>query len=805
MLTPAEVEAYFGTCGVVVQSTRGDWRDARCPFHDDRSRSFTFNVASGGWKCQAGCGHGGLKEMAERTQVPFPKNAPPPRAAKAKEKDDAVLECAYDYKDEQGGLVFQVVRYKKGATKTFRQRHPDGAGGWVWKMDGVRVVPYRLPELLAAPDAPVCVVEGEKDADNLLALGFLATTNHGGAGKWRAEHAQFLQGRVVLIFPDNDPPGQKHAAQVVASLAGVAREARVVTLPDLPPKGDVSDWLAAGGTAAQLQYLIARAPLAAPEAPPAAPKSAPTVAEVPFSCLGYADGVYYYLPRGTQQVAALTPANHSKLGLLTLAPLSYWAKAYGGENGQLAWTSAASDCMAHCARQGVFNPMRIRGRGAWHEDGAPVVHLGDAIVVGGERRPVGVHTAGGYIYPAAVPMPIDYTSPLEAVEAHALSSLCDLLAWERPIQGRMLAGWLALAPICGALSWRPHIWITGAAGTGKSWVMDHIMRPILGRVGLFVQSDTTEAGIRQALGYDARPVLFDEAEGESDRAQARMQNVMALMRQSSSENGSAIIKGTTTGAVKVYSIRSAFAFSSIGVGIKQHSDSTRVSVLALRRDASPLAAARFAELRARVGATLSPAWVGRLHARMIAMIPVVRANAETFAGAAAAQIGSQRMGDQVGALLAGAWALHSDERVSRAAAEAWIGKQDWTEQTTIQESPDEVLCLQRLLQHVMRVPAPDGRLEERNVSEMIDLAESSFDPTSNAYRQALLRAGIRVDEDTIVVASSHKALQEVMSGTPWGDWSRILKRLPGASLTGPVRFSGFQARGTRIPRELISN
>jgi putative DNA primase/helicase len=365
---------------------------------------------------------------------------------------------------------------------------------------------------------------------------------------------------------------------------------------------------------------------------------------------------------------------------------------------------------------------------------------------------------------------------------------------------------MAVAPICGALAWRPHIWITGAAGTGKSWVMDNIMRPILGRVGLFVQGDTTEAGIRQALGYDARPVLFDEAEGESERAQARMQNVLALMRQSSSENGSVIVKGTTTGAVKVYSIRSCFAFSSIGVGIKQHSDSTRVSILALKRNDAPDAGDRFADLRRATAELLVPGWVGRLHARMISLIPVVRANSEIFATAAASAIGSQRMGDQVGALLAGAYALHSDKEISRDEAKEWIKKQDWSEQTTIQESPDEVLCLQRLMQHVMRVQAHDGRPEERNVAELIELSEHGLDPAGNSYRHALLRNGIKVGTAEIVIASNHAAIQEIMAGTPWSDWSRILRRLPGAKPTpGPTRFSGFTARGTIIPREAISN
>ncbi len=805
MLTPQEVEAYFASIGAPAVATRDAWRDAKCPWHDDRSRSFSFNVTSGGWVCQAGCGKGGLKEAAEKSGVPFPRNgaAPTPR----QKAGGDVLQATYAYHDATGALAYEVLRYKRGATKTFRQRRPDGAGGWIWKMDGVTPLPYRLPELLKADPAEVVyVVEGEKDADNLAARGFTATTNHGGAGKWKDAHAHHLQGRRVVVLPDNDAPGRKHADVVAASLQGVAAEIRVLDLPGLLAKGDVSDWLAAGGTEDALDALEEKSRPWTPPAPSKAPPASNAAAsEAPFTPLGHADGVYYYLTRQTMQVVGLAPAAHAKLPLLQLAPLAHWAKAYGTDNGAIAWTSAASEMMQACARRGVFDYSKIRGRGAWYEAGAPVVHLGDAVVVGGEKHPLGRAEAGGYIYPAAVPIPINYADPLDPVEAAELSALCDRLSWEKPINGRLLAGWLAVAPICGALAWRPHIWLTGAAGTGKSWVMDNIMRPILGRVGLFVQSDTTEAGIRQALGYDARPVLFDEAEGESERAQVRMQNVMALMRQSSSENGSVIVKGSISGQVKTYSIRSCFAFSSIGVGIKQHSDATRVSVLSMKRPDAATNEAQFAALRAKAAELLSPAWVGRLHARMIAAIPAVRANAETFARAAAAEIGSQRMGDQNGALLAGAYALHEDGVIGYDAARAWVAKQDWSEQTAVQETPDEVLCLQRLLQQTVRMQE-NGRSIDASVAEMIELCESSLDPDGNAYRTTLTRLGIKVGGEEIAIANQHPWLADVMRGTAWGDWGRVLGRLKGAQKPShPIRFGALKARATTIPRDHISN
>lgn len=165
----------------------------------------------------------------------------------------------YDYADEDGKLLFNVCRFEP---KTFAQRAPDGS----WKVRGIRQVPYRLPELMEAiaGERVVFVVEGEKDVGNLHTFNSVATCNAGGAGKWRDEFAEFFRDADVVIIPDNDGAGREHADRVGANLTPVARRVRLLTLPNLPTKGDVSDWIAAGGTAEQFNALVENAPAWAP-------------------------------------------------------------------------------------------------------------------------------------------------------------------------------------------------------------------------------------------------------------------------------------------------------------------------------------------------------------------------------------------------------------------------------------------------------------------------------------------------------------------------------------------------------------
>jgi len=205
------------------------------------------------WLRRNGFIGGDAKETCREHVMEVMKSCAPPTAAPAApkpSKSPSKIAATYDYRDEAGELLMQVVRMEP---KTFRQRRPDG-DGWSWSVKGVRPVLYRLPELLAAPDAVVYLVEGEKDADRLASLGLVATTNAGGAGKWKPEHSEFLRGRQVVILPDNDDAGRKHAQKVAKALLEVAA-ARIVGLQGLDEKGDVSDWLDAGGTADRLLQL----------------------------------------------------------------------------------------------------------------------------------------------------------------------------------------------------------------------------------------------------------------------------------------------------------------------------------------------------------------------------------------------------------------------------------------------------------------------------------------------------------------------------------------------------------------------
>jgi hypothetical protein len=201
------------------------------------------------WKDHETGEGGGYVKLFQMADAPLPEAVA-----------DTFIAATYDYRDERGALLFQVVRQPK---HSFLQRRPTAGapGKWTWNTKGVRRVLYRLPELLAADsDAPVFIPEGEKDVDNVRSLGLTAICNSCGAGKWKPEYGQHLGGRDLVVLPDNDQAGRDHAALLVRSLVGAARSIRVLELPDLAPNGDVSDWLGNGGTREKLVALVEATP-----------------------------------------------------------------------------------------------------------------------------------------------------------------------------------------------------------------------------------------------------------------------------------------------------------------------------------------------------------------------------------------------------------------------------------------------------------------------------------------------------------------------------------------------------------------
>lgn len=232
----------------------------RCPAHDDHTPSLSVSEGDNGKTllyCHAGCSYEAVAAALGLDRKPDPQSP----------KNGARRPIAtYSYRGTDGVEVRQKLRY---APKDFRIRHQDASGAWVYKAGSGPAVLYRLPELRTAlaQGETVWIVEGEKDADRLAGLGLTATCNIEGAAKpdqkpkWRKEYTAQLTGAAcVILLPDHDEPGRAHMQAIAQALQGRVGEIRLLELPGLPNKGDVSDWLHQGHTGEELSALATSAP-----------------------------------------------------------------------------------------------------------------------------------------------------------------------------------------------------------------------------------------------------------------------------------------------------------------------------------------------------------------------------------------------------------------------------------------------------------------------------------------------------------------------------------------------------------------
>ena len=615
-IAPTFLQNQHGPCPLCGGKDRWRW--------DDIDGSGSGFCGQCGGKHQSGGGMGGMdvlmrikgwdfKEAARRVEkhlgitprTPPPSTDPPTKGA----------EYVWRYSS-----TFLVTRFPG---KKIRPLWWDGSA-WRWKAPPAPRPLLNLDQLNAKPDAKVLIVEGEKAADAAARLFPTAVVTTWPSGCKAINKADWspLAGRHLTLWPDHDAVGEAAMLKLAALLMQTVKPASIKIItndPEFPEGWDIADadWTSKQATeyvldhieevtdrVQQLQPLdeLHQQEIPDPEPPSSNQqlKTSEPIGKGHFTCLGFDQDSYYYQPHRTGQVMRLHRGSHSGTNLCALAPLGYWeATAPGGRSGP-NWTAAASELFDTQARVGVYCPDRIRGRGAWWDRGRSVLHLGDRLIVDGEERKVSSRLAdSSYLYqrlsslqgPAAA-------KPLTDDEASILGLIADQFRWEVPASGLLLQGWVTLAPICGALDWRPHVWLTAGAGSGKSAILDRYVTPLLADMGLIVAGNATEPGIRQALRSDALPVVFDEAEGNEKRDQERMQSILGLARVASSESKAHILKGSPEGETQRFTIRSMFLMSSIATSLKQGADRSRFAQLTLRNPAEIPKAERMAHWEA---------------------------------------------------------------------------------------------------------------------------------------------------------------------------------------------------------------
>jgi putative DNA primase/helicase len=779
------------------------------------------------------------KGSAKGSVVPFPVKwqplVPPPDGVAEPTEILAEWDHVFRYRDRSGNLLRYVVRRDtKGARD--KEVMPLTYGLWegvaCWKLKGPGK-PRSLYGLERLDGRPVLLFEGEKKCDQVQALlpeiACLSLTG-GGGGRNCNDLTPLADQPGVTFAGDNDKPGREVADTIMPQLQKLGCPNLLLDVWShgfqnkwdlgnavtgiLPDETKAEPW-----TAEKLREFLrdnshpydpdpGNVDLEEPPDDDAEWKeeSAPDAPPWWIRPLGQLGTTCYYLCRRSWAVHTATPDQHTKMKLIGMAPLDYWWQTTFGAGGSIQWDKCADNLIRRCEDVGRYRVDTMRGRGAWIDvdtktgKARTVLHLGGYLLVDGVPHSLDLENSR-HVYERRDSIREVIAEPLKSSQAIELYKLIAGLKWEEgDISAKLMSGWIVCALVCGALEWRPHIWVTGGSGAGKTTLEMEIVRVVLGGLVCPLASHSTEAGVRHALDGDALPVVFDEAEAESTHDRHRMQGVLDLGRQSSREGSAPIVKGTQsqTGA-KSYTLRSCFMFSSINISMNKLADESRITVLGLKTTSrnDKVAMADYAALRLRISQTLTPEFRAGLLARIVSLMPTIKANALTFSRAAAELLGSNRVGDQIGTLLAGYYALTSSRELTLDEASKIVSDLALDDANSADAERDEQRLLNFLFQQIVTVKV-GGSPFDRTIGELVWAAGMGVDNdvTPKIAGEVLLQYGIKYGRlegtmiDGVWIANKHAQLAEFLKDTPWSaNWNRALKRLDGAMpSTAPVWF-----------------
>jgi len=755
-------------------------------------------------------------------QIFNPKRADDPKMAMA----TYTPSMAFAYKNAEGMLTGYVLRVdlsdgRKLTPAIMWCKYGEDKEGWCH---------YAFPEprplygwhlLGLRPDAPALITEGEKcaDAAHRLLPSYVPVTWSGGSSAVGKTDWLPLSGRTCLIWGDADAAGEKASLQIAAKAKDAgAHEVKIIGWDKEKPKGwDIADAEKEGLTKEEIvawakQHVYIWPPVVEAEPPievyddVPGPEVETSGDENPyFRMLGHRKEFFYYYNLQTSSVIEFSVGQHTKTQLMYLAPLSYWEMTYPAK------TSFDVDAAANSLMQrGKALPMFrgsdiVRGRGAWIDGENTVLHLGTKLNVDGKVMPLrDFH--GLYLYDQDTDLNIPYATPATTKAAHKLVEICKNLSWENPLSALLLSGWCVIAPVCGILKWRPHIWVTGPSASGKTTVVKDIIGRVLGEMAIIIEGNTSEAGIRQTINKDARPIIYDESEPDVRNQSQHMSQILAMARVASS--GGRVLKGTSGGEGLSYTIRSTFCFSSINTSIDSYADESRISKLVLWKDDRKEADERFKKLRDDMYSIFTATYSAEMLARSVVHLKTLQENCHTFVEAAARVLKSRRLADQLGTILAGAYLCHSTNVINLPDAIGWVSSHDWADHIAIDAKSDEIKLIDKISTHRARVYHSRGS-QEVTIGELILCCHSGHDVgeiNSDHAEAELRRYGIKVESDMVFIANKSDNLRKILAGTPWErDWGRPLKSLKGAEGADPMYFApGITARATILPISLFN-
>ena len=767
---------------------RGDGWQALCPAHDDHNPSLSITINDVGRvlvTCFAGCtfdsildalglrGHINGHRVADPPPKARPKREPPNPQALPNRKTDT----RYDYLDENGKLVFVVIRHDwPDKPKTFSQWIPaEEAGSWLPTAPMGQRPMYGLPDIIGTSGS-VGITEGEKCCHALKDAwpNKAVTCWAGGTNAWHQTDWTPIAGRTVSLLSDGDVPGHKAMLALASHLH--SQGCRVaIALPPVEWDSDVADWIERDGKAGAAKIIGDLLHDYTPPEPDPEPELLPEeptdvveglksgamdelMSNPHYRMLGLVDtAIAVWLNNEGRVFVAGRERFTQQQTLVAIAPMVWWCGWAGIEELTKKQALIIGDSFIRAAgTMSQWDSSLAFGRGAARlPDGRIGYHLGDRLLIAGQERSIKDERSLVWLAETRIDMVEDATERQTSAMARAVMGY----RWATPEDGRRFMGWMVVAMVGGALEWRPHLLLTAPATQGKTWILKNVLERLMGPL-LTSLSDATPAAVSKVREHSSLPIAIDEAEPSEEW----VMELLKTLRAASSDFGSRI-RVSPNGGVNFQQARFCALLAGTVAPALGRADDTRLSPVNFGPPVE-----NWPSVRTAILSTMEYA-------------DGVRSRIIRRAGEIAAEIDRLSVEMQT---------LEMDSREAMASAAFTVGWRFWgVDDREVHSQPESS----------GQTDASDVLLEilavrHRRLTGEMSTAQMLMDTQDQHVLTDIM--GIRTKDGGLYIEAKHRGLSGALSRSKWAsvDLRKLLLQLDGAMMTEhPIRFGTLRKRG----------
>lgn len=593
-ITPSYIQSFFTGRPVDI---RQDELWTTNPLRNDKTiGSFHVNLNTGCWVDHADGSGGDFIDLYSKVNAITPLEAAKKIANIQEVITQYFTENHLEYLNKYMNSSFLTEKYGQPVTGW---KYEDSNGVWLcvirYEKDGKKsIIPFTIVDgkikatnnyhdnrklfninKLKKGDK-VLIVEGEKCA-SVNIDGYILITWLGGTGQVKKSNWKVFKNYDVTIWHDNDEPGEKARDYIKSELPN----AKLIKVENKPEGWDIAD---AEKEGIDLVKFIEDSIII--EETEIEPEFEQQNDSEMFRFLGYDDTNHYFLSYRSNTIEKISKGSVSKQRLIELAPLCYWQFKYPAKSQDgVDWTVAMDDIINCSSRLGFFNIMKVRGVGIWKNNEKIIINDGNKCIDKNGNRADTKKSENFYVRSNKIMNKYDMKRISTNEEGKELYNLIEAQRWENSLDIFSIMGWSLIAPYAGILSWRPHIWITGESGGGKSFILENMVVPLVGAYSFTGNGSDTVPGIMRSIEKDPIPVIKDEMEVSELNidGKGKIEKMLEMMRNASCDSSAVTTMGRAGGGTDTYITRSCFCFASIMSGTTKESQENRIAMCRLKR------------------------------------------------------------------------------------------------------------------------------------------------------------------------------------------------------------------------------